>query len=114
MISEPPLKLEHAKPGYNDFTVVEAPASSGASQAIAMIKAFSSSSAGTRRWMTAPAPGLATIREDSDGDEPEQNVADVEKANEREGPGRSGGFSTRGTIYKANKKLSEANESAKV
>ena len=70
------LRLETGtrKVGYNDFTVVEAPASSGASQTIVMIKAFRSSSAGTRRWMTGPAPGLATIREDSDGDESEQNV----------------------------------------
>jgi hypothetical protein len=47
----------------------EGPTSSGASAAIAMIRAFSGTSVGSRRWMTAPAPNLATITEAHDGDE---------------------------------------------
>jgi hypothetical protein len=47
----------------------EGPASSGASAAIAMIRAFSGTPLGSRRWMTAPAPNLATITEAYDGDE---------------------------------------------
>jgi hypothetical protein len=48
--------------------VYEGPASSGASAAIAMIRAFSGNPVGSRRWMTAPSPNLATITEDYDGD----------------------------------------------
>lgn len=40
--------------------------SSGSRAATAMIKAYSGPQAVSRRWMTAPAPGLATIREDGD------------------------------------------------
>jgi hypothetical protein len=47
----------------------EGPTSSGASAAIAMIRAFSGTPAGSRRWMTAPSPNLATITETYDGDE---------------------------------------------
>jgi hypothetical protein len=39
---------------------------SGEAAAQAMIKAFSGPVTGRRRWMTAPAPNLATIAEDSD------------------------------------------------
>ena len=49
--------------------VYEGTTSSGARAAMAMITAFGGAQVGSRRWMTAPAPGLATIREDSDGDE---------------------------------------------
>jgi hypothetical protein len=49
----------------------EGPTNSGEKVAMAMIKAYSGPSAGVTGWKTAPTPGLATIKEDGDGDEPE-------------------------------------------
>lgn len=42
--------------------------STGSKAALALVKAYSGPQAMTRRWMTAPSPGLATIREDGDDD----------------------------------------------
>lgn len=42
--------------------------STGSAAALAMVKAYSGPQAMSRRWMTAPSPGLATIREDTDDD----------------------------------------------
>lgn len=39
---------------------------SGSEAAMSLVKAFSGPLAMSRRWMTAPVPGLATIREDAD------------------------------------------------
>lgn len=62
------LQVGSAETDSND-ELYEGPASSGASAAIAMIRAFSGAPVGSRRWMTAPAPSLATITEAYDGDE---------------------------------------------
>jgi hypothetical protein len=74
-----------------DDAVVKGPAStaadsSGANAAMAMIKAFRGPQPGSRRWMTAPAPNLATIREDNDGD-----VVEAEVKKEEDGPKRPEG-----------------------
>ena len=50
----------------NDF---DRPDSGGADAAKAMIQAFSVVGGSSRRWMTAPAPALSTIRETDDGDD---------------------------------------------
>jgi hypothetical protein len=42
--------------------------STGSRAALALVKAYSGPQAMSRRWMTAPSPGLATIREDGDVD----------------------------------------------
>ena len=42
--------------------------STGSPAALAMVKAYSGPLAMSRRWMTAPSAGLATIREDADDD----------------------------------------------
>jgi hypothetical protein len=57
----------------------EGPTNGGASAAIAMIKAFSGTPMGSRRWMTAPTPGLATIREDADGDNSGRGALSISK-----------------------------------
>lgn len=51
--------------------------SDGGIAARAMIQAFNGTSAGNRRWMTAPSPALSTIRETDDIDE-EINAKDSE------------------------------------
>jgi hypothetical protein len=54
--------------------------------AASWIKAFGGSSGGaSRRWMTAPSPGLATIREDG-GDDDEHNSFEEEPNAEMHGP----------------------------
>ena len=47
--------------------------STGSNAALALVKAYSGPQAMSRRWMTAPSPGLATIREDGD-DEGDSNA----------------------------------------
>ena len=59
---------------------------SGNDAAAAWIVAFGGSSGGdNRRWMTAPAPGLSTIREDA-GDDEEQKSSDRKATKETQGP----------------------------
>jgi len=55
---------------------------SGSKAAMALVKAFSGPQGMNRRWMTAPAQGLATIREDTDdgADEAPNMVADLNSA----------------------------------
>lgn len=48
--------------------------STGSRAALALVKAYSGPQGMNRRWMTAPAPGLATIREDGDDIEASANV----------------------------------------
>lgn len=61
--------------------------SSGSRAAMAMIKAFSGSTGTNRRWMTAPASGLPTIREDSPRDEAELNETKGDKVHNRQAIG---------------------------
>jgi hypothetical protein len=71
----------------NDDAPYEASTSSGSKAATAMIKAFGGMSAtGNRRWMTAPAPGLPTIREDSDVDDSKQTNIDTLQSHKPAGP----------------------------
>jgi hypothetical protein len=58
---------------------------SGNDAAASWIIAFGGSSGGNnRRWMTAPAPGLSTIKEDADDDD--QKSTDRRATTERQGP----------------------------
>jgi hypothetical protein len=52
----------------SDELIHDSGSSSGNAAAQAMIKAFSGPAVGSKRWMTAPAPNLATISEDAAGD----------------------------------------------
>jgi hypothetical protein len=72
---------DNADPLYEGST------SSGSKAAMAMIKAFSGVSAtGSRRWMTAPAPGLPTIREDSGVDDSVHTNIDTLESHKLVGP----------------------------
>jgi hypothetical protein len=53
--------------------------SSGNAAALSMIKAFSGPAVGSKRWMTAPAPNLATISEDAAGDAAAYDQAELQK-----------------------------------
>jgi hypothetical protein len=52
----------------SDELIHDSGSSIGNAAAQAMIKAFSGPAVGSKRWMTAPAPNLATISEDAAGD----------------------------------------------
>ena len=67
--------------GDGDF-----PTSKGANAALAMIHAFGSAPTGSRKWMTLPAPALATIREDSTGDGSEDEMGQVNTSSAKKGP----------------------------
>lgn len=71
----------------SDDPLYEGSNKGGARAAMAMIKAYGGmSSSGSRRWMTAPAPGLATIREDSDAVDSEQKNVESFEPNNPAGP----------------------------
>jgi hypothetical protein len=63
----------------NDNTSIFDGSRTGSIAAMSLVKAFSGPQGVNRRWMTAPAPGLATIREDGDdgGDESTNAITEL-------------------------------------
>ena len=62
------------------------PLSKGAKTALAMINAYGGAPTGSRKWMTLPAPALATIREDSTGDGSDDDMIQASAAMPPRGP----------------------------
>lgn len=79
------MKTGYREVSENDDELVLDGSGNSNAAAQAMIKAFSGPAVGSKRWMTAPAPNLATISEDTAGDasaydqlESQQNVGPLD------------------------------------
>jgi hypothetical protein len=71
--------------GVYDDEIHEGLHTTGNTTADSWIKAFGGSSGGAKRWMTAPSPGLATIREDV-GDDEELDTIEENTSTKQIGP----------------------------